>query len=311
MRAAQERLASAFERQRPHLQRVAYAILGSFNEAEDIVQEAWLRLQRQQDADRIRDLRAWLTTTVGRLALDALRSARVRRELYVGPWLPEPVVTRADPISEPAATGGGDPADRVTLDESISMALLIVLERLSPAERTAFVLHDIFGFGFQQAAEVTGRTPASTSKLASRARRHVEANRPRFPPTRAQHLEVVQAFAAACLSGDLERLVSLLDPDVVWRADGGGKITAARRAHRGADKVARAMLALARCPPVGYIADVNGAPGLVLHDADGAASVMSITVDGTRITAIDIVRNPEKLTRLPQWPQPLELRPTA
>jgi RNA polymerase sigma-70 factor (ECF subfamily) len=182
----QDRLAGAFERRRPHLQRVAYAILGSLSEAEDVVQDAWLRLQRQADAEQIRDLRVWLTITVSRLALDALSSARARREEYVGPWLPEPLVARTHPLGESAAViAAEDPADRITLEESISMALLIVLERLSPAERTAFLLHDVFGFTFEQAAEATGRTEASARKLAERARRHVEAGRPRFPPTRA------------------------------------------------------------------------------------------------------------------------------
>ncbi|MGP0051369.1 MAG: RNA polymerase sigma factor SigJ [Solirubrobacteraceae bacterium] len=299
MTGDRDRLAAAFEHHRPHLQQVAYAILGSLSEAEDVVQEAWLRLQRQTNAEEIRDLRAWLITTVGRLALDALRSARARREEYVGPWLPEPLVTRIDLVAGASAGAGDDPADRVTLDESISMALLIVLERLSPAERTAFLLHDIFGFTFEQVAEVTGRTATSARKLAERARRHVETGRPRFPPSRAQQLEVVGAFAAACVDGDLEGLIGLLDRDVVWRSDGGGKVNAARRPHRGAEKVARAMLALARQQPAGYIAEVNATPGLVIREPDGTVSVVSLTVDAHRITAIDVVRNPDKLTHVP------------
>lgn len=297
----QDRLATAFERHRAHLQRVAYAILGSLSEAEDVVQEAWLRLQRQSLREPIRDLRAWLTITVSRLALDALESARLRREQYVGPWLPEPVVTRTDLISGAAtAATAEDPASRASLDESISMALLIVLERLSPAERTAFLLHDVFGFTFAQAAEVTGRSPASARKLAERARRHVEAGRPRFPPTRAEQLEVVGAFATACADGDLERLIGLLDPDVVWRSDGGGNVKAARQARHGAGRVARTLLSLARgASRTGYVADVNGTPGLVTQDADGVVSVIAITVDARRITAIDIVRNPAKLTKVP------------
>lgn len=292
-----EQLAAEFEHHRPYLQRVAYAILGSLSEAEDVVQDAWLRIQRQPEAEEIRDLRAWLTTTVSRLALDALKSARSRREHYIGPWLPEPLVSRpaplngatADPIAE-------DPADRITMDESISLALLIVLERLSPAERTAFLLHDIFGFTFEQTAEATGRKPAAVRKLAERARRHVEAGRPRFPPTHAQQLEVVEAFAAACTDGDLERLIGLLDPDVVWRTDGGGQAKAARQIQRSAGKVGRAMIALARKPARGgYLAEINGMPGLVVVDLDGAMSVISLTVDGGRIVAIDIIRNPDKL----------------
>jgi RNA polymerase sigma-70 factor (ECF subfamily) len=251
------------------------------------VQEAWLRLQRVEDPGAIRDLRAWLTTVVSRLALDALGSARARRERYVGPWLPEPLV---EDLAAP------DPADRVTLDESVSMALMVVLEQLSPAERTAFVLHDVFGLAFDEVAEVVGRTPQATRQLASRARRHVQEGRPRRPASGAEHLEVVAAFAAACTEGNLQGLVALLDPDVVWRSDGGGRVTSSRKVQRGADKVARGLLALARRPPRGaYLAEVNGAPGIVLRDADGFLSVMAFTVDGARITAVDIMRNPEKL----------------
>lgn len=291
MTDGQDHLARAFERHRPHLQRVAYAILGSLSEAEDVVQEGWLRLARVPHPEEIRDLRLWLTTTVSRLALDTLGSARARREAYVGPWLPEPVVGPTDVTA-------ADPADRITLEESISMALLIVLERLSPAERTAFLLHDIFGFTFEQVAEATGRSVTGARKLAQRARRRVEDGRPRFPPTRTQQLEVVRAFAAACAEGDVEALVGLLDPDVIWRSDGGGKVAAALRPHRGAGRVARAMVALARQQPSGYIADVNGAPGLVLQPPDGTVSVMSFTLDAGRITAIDVVRNPDKLARV-------------
>lgn len=296
-----DQLAAAFERHRSHLQRIAYAILGSLAEAEDVVQEAWLRLERQPEPGEIANLRAWLSTTVSRLALDALGSARSRREQYVGPWLPEPVVTRGDQAPGLAgAEAGIDPADRVTIDESVSMALLIVLERLSPAERTAFLLHDVFGFTFKDAAEVTGRTPAAARQLAARARRHVEARQPRFPPTREHQREVVEAFATACVSGDLERLMALLDPDVVWRTDGGGKARAAQKAHQGAEKVARAMLALARnVPASGYVADVNGLPGLVTLNGDGTVSdVISLTLDAGRIVAIDIICNPDKLARV-------------
>jgi RNA polymerase sigma-70 factor (ECF subfamily) len=281
-----DELALAFEAHRPRLVRVAYASLGLVAEAEDCVQEAWLRLRRLPDPGAIRDLGAWLTTTVSRLAYDALGSARARRERYVGPWLLEPLV---------ADLSTDDPADRVTLDESVSMALLVVLERLSPAERTAFLLHDVFGFGFEEVAGVVGRTPAAVRQLASRARRHVEDGRPRFPPTRAEQQRLVTAFAAACGSGDMEQLVALLDPEVVWRADGGGKVTAARPAE-GAQNVARWLLALARRPPRSLrMATVNGAPGLVIRDADGVLTVIAFTIDAGRITALDVMRNPDKL----------------
>ena len=287
-----EELARAFQAQRPRLVRLAYATTGSLAEAEDCVQEAWLRLRRVPDPDSIRDLGAWLTTTVSRLALDALGSARARRERYVGPWLPEPLVEDL---------GGTDPADRVTLDESVSMALLVVLERLSPAERTSFLLHDVFGMSFAEVAGVVGRSPAAVRQLASRARQHVDGGRPRFPPTRAQQEELVTAFAAACAGGDLEGLVALLDPGVVWRADGGGKVTATRRVAHGADEVARWLLSFMRRPPtLVRMASVNGGPGLVVRDGGGVLTVVAFTVDRGRITALDVIRNPDKLTALPK-----------
>jgi RNA polymerase sigma-70 factor (ECF subfamily) len=286
--AADARLTDAFETHRAHLMRVAYGTLGSVAEAEDVLQEAWLRLARIEDPGSIRDPRAWLTTVVGRLALDALGSARMRREAYVGPWLPEPLVRRDDEAE--------DPADRVTLDESVSMALMVVLEALSPAERTAFLLHDVFGLAFDEIAPVVGRSPAAVRQLASRARRHVDEGRPRFAPTRDEQRGIVTAFAQAASSGDLEALVELLDPDVVWRSDGGGRVWASRRPQRGARRVAQAMIGFARRPPRGaYLAQVNGAPGVVLVDADGVLTVIALTVDGGRVTAVDIVRNPDKL----------------
>jgi len=285
-------LAREFEAQRPRLLRLAYATTGSVAEAEDCVQEAWLRLQRTVDreaGDRetIRDLGGWLTTTVSRLALDALGSARARRERYSGPWLPEPVVEAL----------GADPSDRVTLDESVSMALLVVLETLSPAERTSFVLHDVFGLPFEEISGVVGRSPAAVRQLASRARRHVRDGRPRTEPTRAQQEELLGAFIRASTDGDLGRLTALLDPDVVWRADGGGKVHAAPRLKRGASAVARMLAGFSRRPPLGLrTALVNGSPGLVLRDADGVLTVMALTVSDGRITAIDVIRDPDKLT---------------
>ncbi|MGI5227638.1 RNA polymerase sigma factor SigJ [Actinoallomurus sp. CA-142502] len=285
MTAAEETLARAFERQRPRLLRVAYATTGSLAEAEDCVQEAWLRLRGVPDPLAIRDLPSWLTRTVGRLALDALGSARARRERYVGTWLPEPLVE------------SDDPAERVTLDESVSMALLVVLEQLTPAERTAFLLHDVFGLPFEEVAAVVGRTPAAVRQLASRARRHVERGLPRFPPTHGEQAALVAAFAEACRDGDLKRLITLLDPDVVVRGDGGGRVSALPEPVRGVEDVARWLLAFTRRPPRRVrTALVNGAVGLVLEDADGVRSVLAATVDAGRITALDVVRNPDKLT---------------
>jgi RNA polymerase sigma-70 factor (ECF subfamily) len=289
---ADDGLSDAFEAQRGHLIRVAYGTLGSVAEAEDVVQEAWVRLQRVSDAGEIRDLRAFLTTTVGRLALDALGSARNRREHYVGSWLPEPLVSDLDPDA--------DPADRVTFDETVSMALMVVLEELSPAERTAFVLHDVFGVPFDEIAEAVGRTPDAVRQLASRGRRRVRERRPDQTASPSGHLRAVTAFAAACTSGSFDDLLEVLDPDVVWRSDGGGIAKASRRPQVGATKVARGMLALAARPPQGAVlARVNGSPGIVLRDPDGILSVMAFAVDADGlITAIDVIRNPEKLTHV-------------
>jgi len=282
--------AAEFEALRPRLLRVAYSQLGSLAEAEDVVQEAWLRLQRA-DREMIEDLAAWLTTVVSRLALDALGSARVRRERYVGPWLPDPLVD--------AAGGDPDPADRVTLDESVSLALLFVLERLSPAERTAFILHDVFDYSFDEVGDVVGRTPAAARQLASRARRHVVEQRPRQSGTPEQQRRAVEAFAAASAEGDVEALLAVLDPDVVMRSDGGGRVHAARKPLVGADRVSRALARLARTysgRSAVSIVDVNGLPGmLVVGRETRQVTVIAFTVDDGRITTIHMQRNPDKL----------------
>jgi RNA polymerase sigma-70 factor, ECF subfamily len=283
-------LADDFQALRPRLLRLAYSQLGSLAEAEDVVQEAWLRLQRS-DRSTIADLQAWLTTVVSRLGLDALGSARARREQYVGPWLPDPL------LDTPAADA--DPADRVTLDESVSLALLFVLERLSPAERTAFILHDVFAFSFEEIATVVGRTPQATRQLASRARRHVAEARPRQPGTPEQQARLVRAFAAAAGDGDIDGLLGVLDPEVVLRSDGGGRAKAARKPLVGADRVSRAVTALARTSlrdvELSFV-DVNGLPGLLVSErASGSISVVAFTVDGGQITSIHVQRNPDKL----------------
>jgi RNA polymerase sigma-70 factor (ECF subfamily) len=278
-------LAAAFEACRPRLTRVAYGILGRVGEAEDVVQDAWLRLERADPAT-IENLPAWLTTVVGRLALDALGSARRRRETYVGEWLPEPLVAPAD-------------AD-TTLDEKVTTALLVVLERLSPAERAAFLLHDVFDLPFEEVAATVGRSPAAVRQLASRARRHVAEGAPRFPATRAESERIALAFAVAWQAGDPAALVELLDPDAVLRADGGGNVPTARKPLLGAERIARALVALGRASAragretSGGFATINGAPGLVLDDGE-AVTVVSLTIDAGRIVAVDIVRNPEKL----------------
>ena len=289
--AAEDQLATEFAQLRPYLLRVAYSHLGSLSEAEDLVQEAWIRLERTDRAE-IRNLRAWLTTVVSRLALDALTSARSRRERYVGPWLPEPVVN-ADPDE-------ADPARKVDLDESVSMALLVVLESLSPAERSAFLLHDVFGYSFSEVAQIVGRSPAATRQLATRGRHAVEARRPRYPADVDEQRELIDAFRAAAQDGDVGSLVEVLGPAVTFRSDGGGVVNAARTVFTGADRVARIFTAMAghfgaqfRMSPI----VVNGAPGLLL-DTGEYPSVIAFIIDRGRISEIDVVRNPEKLGTL-------------
>lgn len=276
-----------FEELRPRLFGVAYGLLGSVAEAEDVVQDAWIRLQRT-NIDGIEDLTGWLVTTTSRLALDVLRAARTRREAYVGPWLPEPVETAPDP------------ADSVSLADSMSWAMLIVLETLSPAERAAFVLHDVFGLNFDEVGTALGRTPAACRKLASRAREHVEQRQPRFDVDPRAHRAVVDAFSEATRSGDLDSLLGLLDPDAVLTSDGGGLVRAARNPIRGADKVARFLIGVSR-----KYADrshrpitINGSPALVTVGGGIVDGVIALGIEDGRITTVDYLRNPQKFAGL-------------
>ncbi|MEE1940698.1 RNA polymerase sigma factor SigJ [Streptomyces sp. TRM 70361] len=278
---------AAFEEQRGRLWGIAYRLTGSVMDADDAVQEAWLRWQALPDgaAD---NPRAYLTTVVSRICYDRLGSARARRETYPGPWLPEPVVT--DP----------GPEERATLDESVGLALLAVLERLTPAERTAFVLHDVFGVPFPQIAEVVGRSPQAVRQLASRARGRVRDQAPHRSADRAEHRRVVDAFLTAAAGGDLAALARVLDPDVVWHSDGGGRVTAARVPVAGAERVLRLLAGIARQydPETASLLprDVNGAPGVVFADRSrGLVGVFALTVHEGRITRVDLVVNPDKL----------------
>ena len=276
-------LAEQFEALRPRLLRIAYGQLGSVAEAEDVLQDAWLRLERV-DTDAIRDLEGWLITTVSRLGLDALKSARVRREAYVGPWLPEPIVS-ADPGPE-----------EVTLRrDEVSLALLVVLESLSASERTAFVLHDVFGYSFDEVAGALGSSSAAARQQAARARKAVEARRPRFPATPEQQREIIIAFGQAAAEGDMDGLLALLHPDAVLTSDGGGIVNAARKPVAGAERVAKAITASAGAAAQMAFVDVNGMPGLAGHGRDGIRSIVAFTIDDGRITRIDFQRNPEKL----------------
>jgi RNA polymerase sigma-70 factor (ECF subfamily) len=283
-------LSTAFEELRPQLFRVAYGILGSIAEAEEVVQEAWLRLDRAEG--EIESPGAWLKTVVSRLALDALASARTRRETYVGEWLPEPLVGYDEDRS---------PESQIALDESVAGALQVVLERLSAPERISFLLHDTFGMPFAEIAELVGRTPEGVRQLAARARRNIAAAKPRFPVDRDEQKRLVLAFAMATSSGDLEQLLELLDPSVVFRSDGGGRVTAARLPIEGAPRVGRALIALTvhemdqeGQATEGRFAWVNGAPGMIIRSSS-ALTVMSFAFAGGRIVAVNAVRNPEKL----------------
>lgn len=283
-----EWLAQEFERQRPHLRGVAYRMLGSISEAEDAVQEAWVRLDRS-DPGGSDDLRGWLTVVVGRISLDMLRSRRSRREDYAGSWLPEPIVS---------SVADDSPEHDVVLADSVGLALLVVLETLTPAERLAFVLHDVFAVSFDEIAQVVGKTPAATRQLASRARRRVREGAPRPDADLAVQRRVVDAFLAAARAGDFEALLRVLDPDVVFRTDGGGTGPLARPPIVGADAVAHEILTAGRpFAPLGRPAIVNGAAGAVVQ-AGGRRYVAGFTVVNGRIATIDLVGDPTKVTRL-------------
>ncbi|MFJ2778344.1 sigma-70 family RNA polymerase sigma factor [Kitasatospora sp. NPDC087315] len=288
----------AFEANRRYLGSVAYRLLGSFSDAEDVLQEAWLRW-RTADQAAVADPRAFLTTVVTRLCYDQLGSARARREAYFGEWLPEPAVSYED---SPAS-----PAELAERGESVSLALLAVLEQLTPAERAAFVLHDVFAVGFDEIAAGLDRTPAATRQLASRARRRVKDGGRRATADPAEHRQVVRAFAAATAGGDIQGLLAVLDPDVVWHSDGGGIVTAGARPVLGAQKVSRLVAGLASKwvtaeAGVGFTL-VNGEPGLVWYESPGRiGGVVAFTVADGRITEAYAVVNPEKLAHLNEAP---------
>jgi RNA polymerase sigma-70 factor, ECF subfamily len=285
-----------WRRHQRYLLAVAYRLLGSLTDAEDAVQEAYLRLASAEGTD-INDVRSWLATVVSRICLDQLRSARVRRESYVGPWLPEPLV--GDTLA-PAPPELG-PADRVTLSESVHMAMLIVLENLSPAERTAFILHDVFGLDFPQIGQVVGRSARACRQLAFRARQHVRAHAPHTDVDAGELDRIVSAFHAAARTGDIDTLTSLLHPDVVMRSDGGGKAPAALHPVHGATAVARLVAGLTARRDTGLIVrmvPVNGEPGFLLKQDNAVAGVGVVTTANGQITAIDLIVNPDKLSHI-------------
>ncbi|WP_247616475.1 RNA polymerase sigma-70 factor [Streptomyces sp. MK37H] len=267
---------------------IAYRMLGSVADAEDVVQDAWLRCS--QASTPVHNPAGYLARTVTNLALSRLTSAAATREQYVGPWLPEPLVTRPD-IGE-----------EVELAESVSLAMLVVLETLSPLERAVFVLKEVFGFSFREIAGMLDRGEAAVRQVGSRARAHVQARRPRYDAPAEVRRQVTEEFLAACLGGDLNRMMELLAPDVTAWSDGGGKVKAALRPQRGAEKVARFLAAVIAQPmddPQVHVVDVNGRPGLLLTVAGRPDTVACAEVEAGRITEIRIIRNPEKLRHLP------------
>jgi RNA polymerase sigma-70 factor, ECF subfamily len=288
---------------RPLLFSIAYRMVGSAAEAEDLVQEAFLRLRRAvAGGAEIASPKAWLSAAITRLAIDHLRSARVRRERYVGTWLPEPLVTGATTWTG-ASPAGPDPAGHAETADSISLAFLALLERLSPVQRAVFVLHDVFGYGYAEIAGMVERSEDNCRQIAARARRHIEAGRPRFESSRRQREELARRFFAAVERGDTEGLVGLLAGDAVLYGDGGGKAPALAAPVHGAERVARLVLGLARRGAAAgmglHPAEVNGNPGLLTTDPDGRLlGVLALDMAGGRVTVVHSIVNPDKLRHL-------------
>jgi RNA polymerase sigma-70 factor (ECF subfamily) len=281
-------LAERFEDNRTRLRAVAYRMLGSLSEADDAVQEAWLRLSRS-DASGIQNLGGWLTTVVARVCLDALRSRKSRRVESLGAHVPDPIVSHASGI---------DPEHEALLADSVGLALLVVLETLAPAERLAFVLHDMFGVSFEEIAPIVGRSSAAARQLASRARRRVQGAAPVQDADPARQREVVDAFLAAARGGDFEALVTVLDPDVVLRADAGAGLQSGSKVVRGARAVAGEALTFARFARFAQPALVNGTAGIVTAPGGQPFAVMGFTVSRGKIVEIDILADPARLRHL-------------
>jgi RNA polymerase sigma-70 factor (ECF subfamily) len=284
----------AYQQLRPLLFSIAYRMIGSVSEAEDLVQEAFLRFHRATgDGAEVESPKAYLSAVTTRLSIDHLRSARVRREQYVGDWLPEPLVT--DPEAD--VTKHAETAD------SLSMAFLVLLERLSPMERAVFLLHEVFGYGYAEIAGLVGKSEDNCRQIAARARRHVQARRPRFETSRRQREQLARRFFAAVEQGDTEGLIGLLAADAVMHADGGGKAPALSAPLHGAQRVARFLLGLVRQARLIGVhlqpAEVNGQPGAMAYDHDGRlVNVLSLEIADGRVQTVRSVLNPDKLRHL-------------
>jgi len=289
-----QRLIDIWEAERPRLVNIAYRMLGSRHDAEDVVQETYLRLQ-SADREAIRDPVGWLLTVTGRLCIDQLRSARKQRETYIGPWLPEPLIQELN-----------DPIDQITLDDSVRLALMIVLEQLSPAERASYILHEVFQIPFSEVAEIVGRTPQACRQLASRARQRIAASAPpRFEIEPGIAKEITSRFAQACQTGDLDMLVDLLDPQVEGLFDSGGHIPGAPAGLvTGAENVAQRLATVFANADVQLIPEpINGEPGVLVISDNKLVSVIALELADARITRIHGIGNPDKLTGL-RAPQP-------
>ena len=283
-----EWLATRFEDHRPRLRSVAYRMLGSLSEADDAVQDAWIRVTRA-DASKVENLGGWLTTIVARVCLNLLRARGTRREAPLETHLPDPVVSAQD---------GMDPEQEALLADSVGLAMLVVLDSLTPAERVAFVLHDVFAVPFDEIAPIVGRTPTTTRQLASRARRRVQGAPVPDVPLDDQWT-VVEAFLAAAREGDFERLVAVLDPDVVVHADGGAGRPGLVRVTRGATAVAEQAMSFRRFGETATRVLVNGIPGGVAWSPDGTPfAVLALTVRGDKVVAIDVLADPDRLAQL-------------
>ena len=281
-------LAARFEDERPQLRRIAYRMLGTVDEADDAVQEAWLRLSRTDDSS-LQNLGAWLTTVVSRVCLDMLRTRRSRREEFVGSWMPEPIVTLGEHPS---------PEDEALIADGVGLALYVVLETLSPAERLAFVLHDMFAIPFDEVAAIAGRTPDAARQLASRARRRVQGARPESDVELADQRRVVDAFFAAAREGNFDALLEVLDPEVTLRVDAGPGSPLAQDPVVGRDAVLAEARRWHAMTPFAQPAIVNGAAGAVVGRPGRPFAVVGVTVANGRIIALDFVVDPAKLARI-------------